>query len=64
MQSGHTKILFKEKFGDLTKLPLIGDLDFKIFQKCFLFINEDIRNIDRIVKYEYPTPHAFRKERK
>ena len=64
LQNTHIKKLFAEKFSDLNKLSIIGELDFKIFQKCFLFINEDARHIEKIIKYEYPTPHAFRKEKR
>lgn len=64
LQIPHVKKLFNTKFVDPEKLAAIGELDFKIFQRCFLQINEDVRNIDRIIKYEYPTPHAFRKEKR
>lgn len=64
LQTSHVKKLFASKFNDQSQLAHIGDLDFKIFQKCFLFINEDSRSIDKTVRYEYPTPHAFRKEKR
>ena len=35
-----------------------------IFKKCFLLINEDEKNIEKKVTYNYVSAHSYRKEKK
>ena len=58
-----TKRLFEAKFEE-NRLVSLSNIDLKMFKKCFLLINEEFRHIDRKYKFEYPTPHSYKKEKR
>ena len=53
--------IFDVSFTDDENLENMDTFRFQIFECCFLTINEEIRNIDKQVKYELISPHSMRK---
>jgi hypothetical protein len=64
LTKNHLRDLFQRNFTEKSELSQIGLGQMSIFKKCFLLINEDEKNIEKKVTYNYVSAHSYRKEKK